>query len=156
MKISKILKPDTVILNLQAKDKEEVIEKMLDVLVKTKKINRKNRNKLKKALLARELLGSTGIGQGVGIPHAKDDSLKKLVACCAISPRGVDFDALDGEPVHIFFMLLAPKTAAGEHLKALAKISRLVKDKFFRSSLLQSKSPKDLIERIKREEEKID
>ena len=156
MKISEILKPETVILNLQAKDKEEAIEKMLEVLVKVKKIDKKNKSKLKKALLARESLGSTGIGQGVGIPHAKDDSLKKLVACCAISPQGVDFEALDGELVHIFFMFLAPKTAAGEHLKALARISRLVKDKFFRFSLLQSKSPKDLIERIRREEEKID
>ena len=156
MKISELLKPEVVILNLEARNKEEVIEKMLEILIKARKLDKKNKTKLRKALLAREALGSTGIGQGVGIPHAKDDSLKKMVACCAISPQGVNFDALDGEPVHIFFMLLAPKNAAGEHLKALARISRLVKDRFFRSSLLHSKSPENLIETIKREEEKID
>lgn len=156
MKIAELLKPNVVILNLEARDKEEVIDKMLEQLIKARKLDKKNKSRLKKALLAREALGSTGIGQGVGIPHAKDDSLKKLVACCAISPKGVDFAALDGEPVHIFFMLLAPKNAAGEHLKALARISRLVKDKFFRSTILHAKTPKNLIEIIKREEEKID
>lgn len=155
MKISELLTPKTVKLNLSSKKKDEVIEEMLTLLIKAKKLDKKFKSIVKKALLNRESLGSTGIGQGVGIPHAKDECIKKLVACCAISQEGVDFDALDEEPVHIFFMLLAPKEATGEHLKALARISRLVRDKFFRASLMACKNQKDLIQLIRREEEKL-
>jgi len=156
MRISDILSPKTVKLDLEVKNKEEVIEKMLDILIESKNIDKKYKARIKKALLARESLGSTGIGQSVAIPHTKDECVKKLVASCAISQQGVNYDALDGEPVHIFFMFLAPKGATGEHLKALARISRLVRNKFFRSSLLQCKTPKELIQIIKREEEKLE
>ncbi|MDD5613593.1 MAG: PTS sugar transporter subunit IIA [Candidatus Omnitrophica bacterium] len=152
MNISELLTVDTIKLNFSAKDKEEVIEQMLDILVKAKKISKTHKPKIQKALIARENLGSTGIGQGVGIPHAKDDCIKKITACCAIAKKGIDFDALDGEPAQIFFMLLAPKEATGEHLKTLAKISRLVRARFFRSSLIQCKTPDNLLSILKREE----
>ncbi|MDP8233587.1 MAG: PTS sugar transporter subunit IIA [Candidatus Saelkia tenebricola] len=155
MNISDILKLNTLKLNLAAKDKEEVMDEMLDILIKAKKLNSKYKKKVKKALMDRESLGSTGIGQNIGIPHAKDDSIKKIVSCCAISQEGVDFDALDGEPVYVFFMILAPRNATGEHLKALAKISRLIRDKFFRASLMRCKTPKELLAILKREEEEL-
>lgn len=156
MKICDLLNSRTIKLNLQATDKESVIEELIDILIKAKKLDKRNKARVKRAILARESLGSTGIGQSVAIPHAKDECIKKMVACCGLSQKGVDFDALDGEPVHIFFMILAPRDATGEHLKALARISRLVRDKFFRSSLLQCKTPTDVIRILKREEEKLE
>jgi len=155
MNISDILKPNTLKLNLTAKDKEGVIDEMLDILVKAKKLNSKYKKKVKKALMDREKLGSTGVGQNIGIPHARDDSVKKIVSCCALSKAGVDFDALDGEPVNVFFMILAPKNVTGEHLKALARISRLMRGKFFRLSLMRCKTPQELLAVLKREEKEL-
>ncbi len=156
MNISDILEVKTLKINLAAKNKGAVLDEMLDLLIETKKLDKKYKAKIKKALLSREQLGSTGIGQGIAIPHAKDDCIKKMVACCATSKHGIDFDALDGEPAYIFFMILAPKEATGMHLKALAKISRLVKDKFFRSSLLMCKDPAELLSVLRREESDIE
>jgi PTS system nitrogen regulatory IIA component len=98
-------------------------------------------------------LGSTGIGQGIAIPHGKSEHVTKTVAALGISKRGIDFDALDGEPVYLFFMLVAPTSSAGVHLKILAKISRLLKDKFFRQSLREVKSAEEAIRQIKEENE---
>ncbi len=155
MNISDLLSVGTIKLNLKAKDKDSAIDELLDVLIEAKKLDKKNKSKVRKVLEAREKLGSTGIGQGVGIPHAKDSSVKKITVCCGISKRGVDFDSLDGEPVNIFFMIIAPKDATGEHLKTLAKISRLVRARFFRISLIQCKTPKNLLSVLKREEEEL-
>jgi len=155
MDISSLLSAGTIKLNLKAEDKDAVIDELLEVLIAAKKLDKKNKSKVRKALKARESLGSTGIGQGVGIPHAKDSCIKKITVCCGISQRGVDFDSLDGELANIFFMILAPKDATGEHLKALAKISRLVRAKFFRASLIQCKNPKNLLAILKREEEEL-
>ena len=90
--------------------------------------------------MEREKLGSTGIGQGVAIPHAKSTSLKDVVAALGVSKKGIQFDALDGEPVYIIFLLMAPVDSAGLHLKVLARISRLLKDKFFRQSIREATS----------------
>ena len=103
--------------------------------------------------MEREALGSTGIGQGVAIPHCKLEALKEQVAALGISPKGLEFDALDGEPVNIVFLLVAPMDASGNHLKALAKISRLLKDKFFRQALRDAKSPEELLRIIREEDE---
>ena len=105
-----------------------------------------------KILLDREALGSTGIGQGIAIPHGKTGAVKSLIAAFGLSRKGVDFESLDGEPAYIFFLLLAPKESAGPHLKALAKISRLLKDKFFRDTLKDCKNKKALIEIISKED----
>jgi PTS system nitrogen regulatory IIA component len=90
----------------------------------------------------------------VAIPHAKSDCVDKLVAAFGISKRGVDFDSLDGEPAYIFFLLVAPQDSAGPHLKALARISRLLKDKYFRDSLRAALDDKTIIKIINEEDEK--
>jgi PTS system nitrogen regulatory IIA component len=104
--------------------------------------------------MAREALGSTAIGQGIAIPHAKSDCVDKLVAAFGLSKKGVDFDSLDGELAYIFFLLVAPRDSAGPHLKALARISRLLKDKYFRDTLRTCVDEKSVIKIITQEDEK--
>ena len=152
MKIVEFLNEKAVAAGMRAVDKESALRELVDVLAKAEGI--KNREELVKVLINRESLGSTGIGQGVGIPHAKTNSVKKLVAALGISALGIDFDALDGEPVHIFFLLVAPEDSAGPHLKGLARISRLLKDKYFRESLKQLTDEKAILKLIKEEDAK--
>ena len=105
--------------------------------------------------MAREALGSTAIGQGIAIPHGKTDSVNKLVGGIGISKEGINFDSLDGEPAHIFFLLLAPLDSAGPHLKALARISRILKDKYFRDNLKISKDEQAILKLISQEDGRI-
>ena len=125
--------------------KEEVIRELVEFLVKAGAIKEKDVLRLVQILLKRESLGSTGIGQGVAIPHGKSDCVTKLVGAFGGSHAGVNFDSLDGEPVHLFFLLVAPEDSAGPHLKALARISRLLKDKHFRDSLREARDEKTLL-----------
>lgn len=150
MKIMNFLNENALSADLQATTKEGIIEEMVDLLVNAGVI--KDKAKLTKILLEREALGSTGIGQGVAIPHGKCDGVKELVAAFALSQKGVNFDSLDGEPVYIFFLLVAPEDSAGPHLKALARISRLLKDKYFRDTLRGGKEVKSILKIIKQED----
>ncbi len=152
MKIVEFLNEKAVTANLKATTKDAALKELVDLLAKAEGIRQKE--DLYRALLSRESLGSTGIGQGVGIPHAKTNTVKKLVAALGISQQGVNFDALDGEMVHIFFLLVAPEDSAGPHLKGLARISRLLKDKFFRESLKSIKDEKAIIKLIQDEDAK--
>ena len=152
MKITDFLNEKAVSANLKATTKEGVIRELVELLAKAEGI--KNKEVLVKVLLGREALGSTGIGQGVGIPHGKMDSVKKLVAAFGICHSGVNFEALDGEPVYIFFLLVAPEDSAGPHLKGLARISRLLKDKFFRESLKALMDEKAILRLIREEDAK--
>src|SRR3989338_1273388 len=152
MKIVDFLNEKAISADLKATTKEGIIRELVDLLAKAEGI--KNREELVKILLNRETLGSTGIGQGVGIPHGKTNSVKKLVAAFGICHQGVNFDALDGEPVYIFFLLVAPEDSAGPHLKALARISRLLKDKFFRESLKSLTEEKAILKLIREEDAK--
>ena len=135
MKIMDFLSRKAITTDVKAAKKEEVVKELVDLLINTGEIEKRHRNKLIDNLMARESLGSTAIGQGIAIPHAKSDCVDKLVAAFGLSKKGVDFDSLDGEPVYIFFLLVAPQDSAGPHLKALARISRLLKDKYLRDSL---------------------
>lgn len=152
MKIMDFLNSAAVTANIQAKDKEGAIKELIELLYKCGAI--KDKEKLIKILLNREALGSTGIGQGVGIPHGKSEGVKELVAAFGLSQKGLNFDSLDGEPVHIFFLLVAPQDSAGPHLKALARISRLLKDRLFRESLKQCKDEKSILNLIEDEDSK--
>jgi nitrogen PTS system EIIA component len=152
MKIMDFLNHEAVTANLEAKDKEGTIRELVDLLYKAGAI--KDKDKLIKILLSREALGSTGIGQGVGIPHGKSEGVTQLVAAFGLSQRGVSFDSLDGESVHIFFLLVAPQDSAGPHLKALARISRLLKDRSFREALKQCKDEKSILRLIEDEDTK--
>ena len=152
MKIMDFLQKKAISVNIKSTDKEGVIRELIDLLSNATEI--KNKEELIKAVLAREALGSTGIGQGVGIPHAKSQNVKELVAAFGLSKNGVDFDSLDGEPVHIFFLLLAPEESAGPHLKALARLSRMLKDKYFRELLKKAKDENEILRIIQEEDSK--
>lgn len=154
MKIMDFLSRQAVTVDLKSVNKTDAIKELVDLLINAGEIDKKDKNKVVELLMAREALGSTAIGHNVGIPHAKAECIKKLVGAFGISKKGVDFDSLDGEPVYIFFLLLAPQDSAGPHLKALARISRLIKDKYFRDILRQSKDEKDVIKILETEDEK--
>ena len=152
MKITEFLNEGAVSCEVRAENKEGVIRELAGLLVKSGAIKDRDLQQLVHILLEREALGSTGIGQGVAIPHGKTDVVAQLVGAVGVSRHGLNFDSLDGERTHIFFLLVAPEDSAGPHLKALARISRLLKERHFRESLLAAKDEKALL-RILREED---
>ena len=155
MKILDFLCPDAVTGDLKATTKKELIEEMVTLMVEAGAFEKKHKAKIIDVLMARESLGSTAIGQGIAIPHTKSDTVSGLVSALAISKKGVNFDSLDGEPAYIFFLLIAPSDSAGPHLKALARVSRLLKDKFFRDSLKNTKTAKDVMDLLSQEDSRI-
>jgi len=154
VKITDFLRERAISVDLTATNKEGVIRELVHLLVKAGEIKPAEEEKLVPTLLAREALGSTGIGQGVGIPHGKSNCVRQLVGAFGLSRRGANFDSLDGELVHLFFLLVAPEDSAGPHLKALARISRLLKDRFFRESLKEAKDEKQVARIIQQEDQK--
>ena len=152
MKISEFLCTKAISADLNGTNKEEIIDELVNLLVNAGAIEKKNKAKLVEVLLQREALGSTAIGQGIAIPHGKSENVAQLTAGLGISKKGVDFDSLDGEPAYIFFLLVAPVDSAGPHLKALARISRLLKDKYFRENLKNSKDEKTILKLISQED----
>ena len=150
IKILDFLSVSAVTAELTATTKKEVLEELVTLLSKEGKV--KDVQATVEVLIEREKLGSTGIGQGIAIPHAKTDQAQTVVAAFGLSRRGVQFDSLDGDPVNIFFLLVAPPDAAAQHLKALARISRLLKDKFFRQSLRETKTAPEILKLIKAED----
>jgi fructose-specific phosphotransferase system IIA component len=154
MKIMDFLAKNAITVDIKSAKKEDAIKEMVDLLIGANELDKRHRPKIIEALMARESLGSTAIGQGVAIPHAKSDCVSKLVAAFGISKKGLDFDSLDGEPAFIFFLLLAPQDSAGPHLKALARISRLLKDRYFRESLRACQDAAAVVKIIAQEDEK--
>lgn len=152
MKISEFLNKNAIKIGLEASEKEDALKELVDVLAGIQDVG--DRKSIVKALIERENLGSTGIGQGIAIPHGKTDKVKELVAVLGISKKGVNFEALDGELVYIFFLLVAPKETAGPHLKALAQISRLLRDSYFCELMRRCKTPEEVYDLIRREEDK--
>ncbi len=154
MKIMDFLLEDAICVDMKSVNKMDAIKELVDLIIAAGEVDKKDKAKVVELLMARESLGSTAIGHNVGIPHAKTDCVKDLIGAFGLSKKGVDFDSLDGEPVYIFFLLLAPQDSAGPHLKALARISRLIKDKYFRDILRQAKEAKDILKIIEAEDEK--
>ncbi len=155
MKIMDFLSKNAILADLKSTKKEDLVKELVDALIASGEVEKSHRSKIIDTLMERESLGSTAIGQGIAIPHAKSDCVTKLVGAFGLSRKGVDFDSLDGEPVYIFFLLVAPQDSAGPHLKALARISRLFKDKYFRESLRASADDKSIIKIISQEDEKL-
>ncbi len=138
MKISEILKSDFIIADLSGKDKTSVLQELIDFLDKKGTII--NTAALHEALIDREKLGSTGIGENVAIPHAKSDEVDHILTLFARSREGVDFDSLDQKPVHFVCLVIAPANSTGHHLKALARISRLLKSQNLRQGILDAQN----------------
>jgi len=153
MKISDFVKRKAIFLDLKNKDKESVLTEILSNLVKANLIKKHHKKKILEKLLEREKLGSTAIGQNFAIPHAKIEGLNKILLCIARHKEGIDFNSLDGEPVHIIFLLLIPTNEIGVYLKLLAKIAKILRDKNFRRLFMEAKTIKQVIEIIKSLEE---
>ena len=152
MKIVDILHRDSIILNLASQNKKEILEELVSVVVKQD--NRINKAELIEVLLERERLGSTAIGDGIAIPHGKLKNIDSLLASFGRSVKGVDFESMDSKPTHLFFLLVAPENSAGVHLKALARISRLLKNSSFRENLMEAESKEELFNSIIEKDEK--
>ncbi len=144
MKFADFVSRDAIRAQLSATDKEGTIREMVQALLDAGEIDAGEFASIVKAILKREELGSTGIGRGVAVPHTKHPSVDHLVGTVAVSPEGVDFAALDGETVELFFLLISPPDRPGDHLRALENISRQLRDDTFCRFLKQSKTAEDV------------
>ena len=145
MKFADFVSRDAVQANLAADEKEGVIREMAQSLLDAGKVAKNEYESIVKAILKREELGSTGIGRGVAVPHTKHPGVDRLVATVGVSRDGVDFKSLDGEKVHLFFLLISPPDRPGDHLRALENISRQLRDDTFCKFLKQAKSSEEIL-----------
>ena len=144
MKFVEFISRDAIRTSLDVDAKEEAIRAMAGALLDSGKVPEDQFESIVDAILKREELGSTGIGRGVAVPHTKHPSVSELVGTVAVSEDGVDFDSLDGEKVHLLFLLISPPDRPGDHLRALENISRQLRDDTFCRFLKQSKEPEDI------------
>lgn len=142
MNIANMFKKEFIIEDLKSRTRREVLTELSEIFSHADiKVDYDN---MVEVLLDREKLGSTGIGGGIAIPHGKLAGLENLIVSFGRSKDGIDFDSMDGKPVHIFFLLMAPENSAGQHLKALARISRMLKDNSFKEDLIKATSAESL------------
>jgi len=152
MKICDVLDRKSILPDLKALNKKGILE---ELVVPVAEIAGVSQQDLSKVLMERERLGSTGIGGGIGIPHGKMKNLESLVLGFGLSRKGVDFESLDGQPTHIFFLLVTPENSTGLHLKLLARISRILKNDPFKSRLLEAVDTDEILDIIKEEDEEF-
>ncbi len=153
MNIVDLLGPLSIVADLKATDKDGVLSELTDAMMRT--ATSLNREEVLKVLQERERLGSTGIGDGVAIPHGKLKDLDKLLISFGRSRAGIDFDSMDGKPAQLFFLLVAPEESVGVHLKTLARISKLLKNPGVRRRLVEAASGEDLYRIIAEEEDQL-
>ncbi len=146
MKLSDFVVREAILVDLQATGKEAAIREIVQSLAHSGRLAEADTDGVARAILNREELGSTGIGQGVAVPHTRHPKVERLIGTVALSRKGVDFAALDGDPVDIFFLLVSPPNQPGDHLRALENISRHLKDERFVSFLRQAKTREQVIE----------
>ena len=152
MKISELLDPRAIVADLQAKDKIRTLAELTDSLISCEPSL--NRDDVIAVLQEREKLGSTGIGDGVAIPHGKLAGIPELKLVFGRSHTGVDFESMDGQPAYLFFLLIAPEESIGVHLKTLARISKLLKDATVRKKLMEASDQQAIYQVILDEEER--
>ena len=152
MKISELLDPRAIVAELQAKDKIRALAELTDSLISCEPSL--NRDDVIAVLQEREKLGSTGIGDGVAIPHGKLAGIPELKLVFGRSHTGVDFESMDGQPAYLFFLLIAPEESIGVHLKTLARISKLLKDATVRKKLMEASDQQAIYQVILDEEER--
>jgi PTS system fructose-specific IIA component/PTS system nitrogen regulatory IIA component len=153
MKLIDFIDENAVIDSLESTDKESVIRELVEVLKGLNKISEENFDGVMEALIKRETVGSTGIGKGVAVPHTKHKCISKITGVFARSLKGVDFDALDGEPVYLFFLLLSPDGSTDVHLSALEKISSVIRNSDFRSFIRDASDKSEIIDLLKEVDE---
>ncbi len=152
MHLTDVLRSDMVWPTLEAQSKPDVIRELAQHIAAMEPLDAA---RVAEILMERERLGSTGIQDGIAIPHGKVPGLDHIVIACGRSPSGINFDAHDGKPTHLFFVLLAPENATGQHLKVLARLSRLLKDAHVREGLLEAPSGGAMFETLATEDQKI-
>ena len=152
MKITDVLDKEAILADLKAQNKKGILEELVAPVAEIANVNQEA---LVKVLMERERLGSTGIGGGIGIPHGKMKDLEALVLGFGLSRKGVDFESLDRQPTHIFFLLVTPENSTGLHLKLLARISRILKNDPFKSRLLNAADGDEIFNIIKEEDEEF-
>ncbi len=150
MKLIDVLQKEAILVGLKSKNKKGVIRELVTPLARMANVDPDD---LIRVLMEREKLGSTGIGKGIGIPHGKLKKLDSLILGFGVSHEGVDFESMDGQPVHIFFLLVTPETSIDMHLKMLARISGILKNELFIEKLLNAKDRDEVWEIICREDE---
>jgi PTS system nitrogen regulatory IIA component len=150
MKILEALHRDAILTDLSSRNKQGLIVELATPVARIIGVSCAD---LVEVLMERERLGSTGIGMGIGIPHGKLKTIDTLVMGFGLSRKGVDFDSMDGRPAHLFFMLITPESSTGLHLKALARIARMLKNETFKEKLFRAKTPDDIISIIQAEDE---
>ena len=152
MKLKDILSAETIQIPLQSREKKQIIEELVELLARTNRI--KDRAEVLKAVLDREAVMSTGVGDQVAIPHGKADAAPEIVAALGIARNAVDFQSIDEKPVRLVWLLVGPPNQTGPHLKALSRISRLMHKREFRDRLVAARSGFEAFDTIVREEEK--
>ncbi len=150
MTLFDLISEKTILIGLRGTTKREIIEELVNAIEVGNHIS--DRGRVLESVLQRESIMSTGIGHGIAIPHGKSDAAKKLSGVLGIKREGVDFESLDGQPAYIFFLLVSPVDVSGPHIKALARISRLLKGEDFRKALIQGQTPQDILAIIAEEE----
>jgi len=138
-----------ILLNMKAKDTVSAIKELAELI----NMSNIDKNKLVDDLIEREKLGSTGIGRGIAIPHVRTDALNRLVIAFGRTKKGIDFNALDNKPVHLFFLIASPEDVQDEYLNTLARISRLLKDEKLREQLIKAKTEDEIIALFREKEE---
>ena len=150
IKLLEYLAPPTIALHLEASSKEEVLSQLVDVLVSTALLP--PQNMLLDALLEREGLGSTGIGHGVAIPHGRTAQITKPTVVLGRTLKPIDFDAIDGQPTRLFFLLVAPENGGDDHLFLLARIARLMKDARTRERLMTVETADEVLDLLREQD----
>ncbi len=153
MKIADILRPECVVSEIRAKTKKDILTELARPIAEAYHVDL---NEMVSVLLNREKLGSTGIGEGVAIPHGKIQGLKSIAASIGKSAEGLKFDALDGKPCHIFFLLVAPGDSISGHLKALARASMLLKNSSLRERILKAPLAQDMYQMLVDQDNHLD
>ena len=154
MRLSDFVNKRLINLSLQAKGKKETLEELAALLARQRIIP--DRERLVKVLLERENLGSTGVGNGIAIPHAKTDLAKKIIIAFGKSDKGINFDSLDKKPVYLIFLIIAPEEVHETYLRVLARISRLLHEERIRNGLRAAQSPRQVVNLIRKEEKEAE
>lgn len=150
MKLMDFLIPDAIEPDMKSTNKVDAIKELVLLLKKVGAITEEVT--IAKVVLEREELGTTGIGEGIAVPHGKSDAVNRLVAAFGRSEKGLDFESIDKKPVHLIFLLVAPSSTAGPHLMALARISRLLKNRDFRNNLMNARDKSEILKMFEAEE----
>jgi fructose PTS system EIIBC or EIIC component len=154
MKVSELLSEKYILTGFNGRSKEKIINEMIDLFKGDKRIS--NLEDVRKCVFEREKIMSTGVGKGFAIPHGKTNSVGEIIAAFGKSDTPLDYDALDGKPVHLIFLLVGQEKLIGNHIKLLSRISRLMNKDDFRHQLLESKSKEEIMKKFKEEEQSYD